>query len=214
MKVACVVSGGKDSVYASFLAEMYGFEVDCWITFVPENKESYLLHTVNLDFVRVQAKKSGVRHLSFKVSGKKNREWIEIAKVLERVDVDAILVGAVRSDYQRHFFELISERSGKILYAPLWHKNEEKLIREIVESGFEFVVTFGSIDIEEFVGRVVRKDNLDIFVEKLKETGASIVGEGGEYESFVVRTPFWKINVRGRKVKEGTSCYFIIESAE
>ncbi len=213
-----MVSGGKDSVYAFYLMLQQGFEIGRWITFVPQIKESYMLHSVNLNFVSLQAKLSKVKHTEIFVSGKKEEEVDEMLHYLkalkEREKFSAVICGAVMSEYQKERIDMICRELGIPCYAPLWRKNGENLLREMVEQGFEFIVTYGGEEFEKWIGKKVSEESIEEFLDFLKSIRADVCGEGGEYETFVVKTPFWnrELKLRGKKVREGNSVKFEIES--
>ncbi len=54
MTVSALVSGGKDSIYAAYLAETQGWPVDELVVLRPEDPESMMFHTPNLDLVELR----------------------------------------------------------------------------------------------------------------------------------------------------------------
>lgn len=66
MRLAVLLSGGKDSLYSCWKA-MQTDEVVCFITIRSVNTESYMFHTPNIDLTRLQA---GVLQVSPLSSGK------------------------------------------------------------------------------------------------------------------------------------------------
>ncbi len=217
MKLISSVSGGKDSVYAFWLMLQEGFEIRRWVTFVPRIKESYMLHSLNTQIVEIQAKLSGVMHKKFFVTGEKEEEIKEMLQYLKEMKeseaFEGLVCGAVMSEYQKHRFDMICEALNIPCYAPLWHKNSESLLKEIVENGFEFIVTYGGDDFKNWVGEKICKNNIEEFIDFLKDIKANISGEGGEYETFVVKTPFWEkeIKVMGKIIKEENVLKFVID---
>ncbi len=217
MKGVAIISGGKDSIYAFYLMLQQGFSICQWITFIPRIKESYMLHSINVQFVSFQAKLSNVKHKEIFVTGEKEEEVTEILhhlkKTKQKDNFEALVSGAVKSEYQKHRLDFICQELGIAGYAPLWHKSSEKLLLEITEHGFEFLVVHAGEELEKWVGVKITKENVQAFVEDLKKHGCEISGEGGEYETFVVKTPFWKneLKVKGKKVKENNTVKFLIE---
>ncbi len=217
MKGVAIVSGGKDSIYSFYLMKMYGFEIPYWITFVPKNKESFMLHTLNLSAVKKQAELSGVKHLMYVIEGEKEKEVKEMEDILsvlkEDIGFEFIVSGAIRSEYQKHRIDMIAEKLGIPSYSPLWHKNSKKVLKEMTDFGFEFLIVYGSEDFQNWVGKKISKENIEKFVEFLKEIGSDIAGEGGEFETFVVKTPFWEreIKVEGKIEKDLNSYRFEIK---
>jgi len=217
MRALAIVSGGKDSIYAFWLMLQQGFEIKKWITFIPKIKESYMLHSINVEHVSLQAKLSKVKHKEIFVSGKKEEEVIEMLHYLkvqkEKLGIQALISGAVRSEYQKHRLDFICHELNIASYAPLWHKNSERLLKEIIEHGFEFIIVYGFEELENWIGTKITQENVHAFIKDLKKHGCDISGEGGEYETFVVKTPFWKkeIKVKGKKLKQDNAIKFLIE---
>ena len=53
MRVACLFSGGKDSVFALYKAVQAGHKVSCLITIKPKRNDSYMFHLPNIEFAEV-----------------------------------------------------------------------------------------------------------------------------------------------------------------
>ena len=54
MRLASLLSGGKDSVYAAHLTQR-DHQLSYMVSMKPENPDSYMFHTVNIDATRLQA---------------------------------------------------------------------------------------------------------------------------------------------------------------
>ena len=54
MKLAALISGGKDSIYAVFKAAKQN-EIVCLISFKSKRDDSYMFHIPNIDLVKQQA---------------------------------------------------------------------------------------------------------------------------------------------------------------
>jgi uncharacterized protein (TIGR00290 family) len=205
----CLISGGKDSLYSYFIAKLWGFNT-IWVNFIPKNIESYMLHGINAKFIKYQAKVCGEKLYTFKVSGKKEEEveemYFHLKKLKRKYNFKAIFCGAVKSDYQKSRIEYIGERLNVVTYAPIWHKDEKKLLEEIINSGFEFIVVFSGLEDNNFLGKIINKSNLKEFLEWSKYSPS---GEGGEYETFVINAPFFKkkLKVQGKIIDR----YYVIK---
>jgi diphthine-ammonia ligase len=201
MKLLSLISGGKDSWYSYYVMLQRGIDIPCLVTFIPKNPESYMLQHPMVDKVPEQIKnmKHPPKHFIFDVSGKKEEEVEEMKMHLEKVvkseKIDGIISGAILSEYQKQRIDFICEKLGIISYAPLWHKNQEALMNEIViEAGFEFIVADTCAEgIETWKGKKITAKTLDAFIKDLKNARANLSGEGGEYETFVTKTPFFKV---------------------
>jgi len=48
MKVAALFSGGKDSVFSIYIAKQWGWDISHLVTVYPENKDSWMFHSINI----------------------------------------------------------------------------------------------------------------------------------------------------------------------
>ena len=74
MKAAALFSGGKDSAYAMHLAMAEGYKIECLLSLVSDNPESYMFHTSNAELVEKQAEAMEVLLWLFQVKGQKEKE--------------------------------------------------------------------------------------------------------------------------------------------
>ena len=198
MRAMALVSGGKDSWYALYLLLQQGFEIVCTVTFSPKNPESYMLHSIKTELVKKQSELAGIKNYTLIVSGEKEKEVEEMKEKLriikEKENIEALICGAIRSEYQKHRIDMISEEINLISYAPLWHKDEESLLKEITYSGFKFKVVLTAAEgIDQWYTKVIDENNVNSFIKDLKKARANVSGEGGEYETLVIDSPLFKI---------------------
>ncbi len=202
MRALALLSGGKDSWYAAHLTLLMGMELRLAVTFIPESKDSYMLHYPALDLVPLQCKLARIPHLSFGVSGVKEKEVEEmishLRKLVEEHDIEALVCGAVQSEYQKMRVEFIAEELGLVSYAPLWKKDERNLLEEIVrDASFRFIVVRVAAEgLENWIGRIVDNRNFDSFLNDLEKARANPIGEGGEYETLVLYMPLFSEELR------------------
>lgn len=205
MDVAALFSGGKDSVFAVWLALHQGWNVKFLLTLAPENASSYMFHYPNIRWTKLQAKALGIPQLMRKTKGRKEEELDDLRTLLRPLNVDGIISGAFASEYQRERIDLICEELGLRSFAPLWHKDAETYLSELSQN-FEAIIT--SVSAEGFdAGWLGRRINGKCVADlkRLKQRfGISPCGEGGEYETFVLNAPIF----RKRIVVDTASCCF------
>ncbi|MEM4137927.1 MAG: 7-cyano-7-deazaguanine synthase [Candidatus Anstonellaceae archaeon] len=73
IKVAVLFSGGKDSVYTTYLMLKRNFEV-ILISMVPK-KYSLMFHYPNIKWCKLQAKAAGIKHYLFKINKKEIKNY-------------------------------------------------------------------------------------------------------------------------------------------
>lgn len=196
MRVACFISGGKDSMLALHKASEE-HEISCIISVFSEQKDSYMFHTANISMVDAIARCLEIPLFKVFVSGIEEKEVEELTAQLSALDVDGIVTGAVKSSYQRKRFENVAKKIGAELMAPLWGMDERKLLEEVAEKFEAIIVKTSAYGLDEtFLGRRIDRGLIDE-LEKLKERyGINISGEGGEYETLVLNAPLFKKRIK------------------
>ncbi len=212
-----LISGGKDSLYAMYLAMQQGFEINRILTVIPEDKYSYMYHTPNLSITEMQAQAMGLKCI--KIMGEKDDELLSLKKFLEDAYEDFVIVGAVASEYQFYRILFVCEEIGKKVYSPLWRKDPLKLLKNLVLEEFEVIIV--SVAAEglgkEFLGRKIDEETVKILEEKMERYGVNPIGEGGEFETCVLNAPIFRRKIKVKRAKidwRGSHGYYIIEDAE
>ena len=196
MRVAVLFSGGKDSTFSTFLVKRQKWEVKYLVTIEPISSESWMFHHPLIKLTKLQAEAMGIEHIIKKTEGKKEEELEDLIAALQPIkdDVDAIVSGAVASNYQKDRIEAICKELGLKSVTPLWHKDPEQLLRQQLESGFEIIfsgVASAGFD-KKWLGRKVDSEAIEELKALNDKHGVNIAGEGGEYESFVLDCPLFK----------------------
>jgi len=198
MKAGVLFSGGKDSCYSAYLAKKAGYELTCLISIISENPDSYMFHTPSIEKTKQQAEVMEIPLIIQKTKGEKEKELedLEIAIKLakKKYNINAIVSGAIASNYQKLRIENICKKLNLKSITPLWHKDEIEYLKELVSNEFKVIVVgvFAYPLDESWLGRIINKkfiDEVQILKEKYKIHPA---GEGGETESFVVNCPLFK----------------------
>ncbi len=208
MKACSLYSGGKDSNYALHLAFFKGFNIKCLITLKPKRENSWMFHYPMIDYTEYQAKALELPQIRVETSGIKGEELKELRKALElameRYDIEAVVTGALLSDYQRMNINFVAEELGLAVYSPLWRKNQEEYIRDLVKHGIKALI----IEIKtyglplKFLGKVIDEKNVNEIIYRARKYGFNPAFEGGEAETFVIDAPLfkYKLKVYGREI--------------
>ncbi len=192
MKLAALISGGKDSVFAMYKALQNGHKITDLITIKSQNPNSYMYHTPNIHLTELFSKVSRIPLLVEESTGEKERELKDLKRALHKVDVDGVLIGAIESEYQTSRVERICNQIGLDVYAPLWHQDSEVLLREMIKV-LDIIIThvaaFGLN--ESWLGRKMDEKIIGELKTLNQRYGIHMAGEGGEYETLVVDAPFF-----------------------
>jgi len=202
MKVAGLFSGGKDSAFAVWWAQMQGWDVAELVTVLPDSSESWMFHYPATEWTKLQAEAMHLPLTVIRTEGVKEKELDDLTyglrRLTEKVGIEGIVSGAVASEYQRTRLDNICEGLGLRSFAPLWHKNQQQLVEEQIESGFEIIITAcNALGLtKEWLGRRLDTVNFQELVRLSKKHGFSIAFEGGEAETFVLNAPMFHGKIR------------------
>jgi ABC transporter with metal-binding/Fe-S-binding domain ATP-binding protein len=218
MKVAVLISGGKDSALALHRALRSGYDVKYLLTMIPRREDSWMFHYPNIRLTSLFAEACGLPLVRAETSGNKEEELKDLKRLLAGLDVEGVVSGAIRSVYQKSRLDRICEEIGLESIAPLWHEDPQSLMEELLSGGFWVIFTgvyaYG-LD-QRWLGRRLDQAALSDLLRLNRKYGISVMGEGGEYETMVLDAPYFKKRVkirRARTVWEGESGYLLVEDA-
>lgn len=200
MKLAALVSGGKDSIYAIQKALEEGHEVTHLITIVPERDDSYMYHSINLHLVDMISEACGIPLIRQPSSGIKELELEDLTHALRKVDVDGVTVGAIESRYQADRVQKICDSLGLTMYAPLWHLDPEELLLDMIKVLDIRIVCVAADGLDEnWLGKQINLDSIESLKVLNRRRMVHVAGEGGEYETLVLDAPFFKKRIEIEK---------------
>ncbi len=194
MRVACLFSGGKDSTYATYIAMQRGWEVSALLTVRPADPESMMFHVPNLNVTALQAEAMGLPLIEESATAGEDGELDALRRIFRRADADATVVGAIASDYQHSRVNRIAQELGLRVFAPLWRKDPERLVRDYLAAGLRIV--FSSVSADGFdatwLGRPWDEATVRDLLALRSSRGVHPCGEGGEFETLVLDAPFFR----------------------
>ncbi|MCS7122184.1 MAG: TIGR00289 family protein [Archaeoglobaceae archaeon] len=188
MKVAALISGGKDSILALHKVAEEN-EVSYLISAIPEKEDSWMFHTACLEMIDVVAECLNLPLKKIPVSGEKEKEVDEFTEGLKYLDVEAICLGVIESSYQYRRATKICEKLKLKLLTPLWKVDQMEILKEVAEKFEAIIVSVSAEGLDEhFLGKRIDFN----LIEKLKKLRINPAGEGGEYETLVLDAPLYK----------------------
>ncbi len=197
MKLGVLFSGGKDSTLALHKAAEKE-QVTCLITLRSKNPESYMFHTPNIDLTELQAQAIGLPLVVQDTQGKKEEELEDleqaITQAVDQFGIEGIVTGAVESVYQAERVQLICNRLDLWCFNPLWKKNQQQLLEELLENHFQTIIggIFAYPLDESWLGKQIDQTIIEKLVVLQRKYGISPSGEGGEIETTVLDAPLFK----------------------
>ncbi len=219
MLVAVLATGGKDSALALHRVLKKGYEVKCLVGVIPLREDSWMFHYPNIRLVDLFAEAVGIPLVKTETSGVKEEEVEDLKRLIEKLDVEGVVSGAIASNYQKARIEKICRQLGLKCLAPLWQENPLDILKEILDLKFELIITgvYAYGFSREWLGRKIDEAVVADLMELNRQYGVSLVGEGGEYETLVLDAPFFKKRVKiisAEKVWKDQSGYFLVTEAE
>jgi diphthine-ammonia ligase len=219
LKVAVLFSGGKDSTYATWIAQHQGWDVEALVTVLPKGVESLMFHFPNVRWTRIQAKAMGLNHQTIEA----NREELSslrlgLRRTKEEFQIDGVITGAIASDYQKSRIDQVCDELGLKSFAPLWHKDPKIIVSDLRSSRFRIVVSgvaAAGLD-ETWLGQEMTDERWALLEKISKSQGVHLTGEGGEYETFVFDAPHFQNRIsieKTRNIWDGQSGHLVIENA-
>lgn len=196
MKCAILLSGGKDSVYAAYLASSY-FDICGAICIKSLNSESYMFHTPNINWVRLQAESMHIPLIMQETQGVKEEELADlksaIAQARDDWGVECIITGAVASQYQASRVQKICHELGLWCNNPLWQIDQVKLLQELNEHKFTTIISgvFAYPFDDSLLGARITPQLISRLKDLQEKFQINPAGEGGEIETFVTDCPLF-----------------------
>ncbi len=208
MRLCVLFSGGKDSTYAVHLAKQAGHEVVCLLSMEPQNKESFLFHVPNIRMTELQARAMKISLVLIQTSGKKTKEYLDLKNALIQLKkskkIQGIVTGAVNSIYQATRMQSIANELDLFCFNPLWQTKPSAHWHELLLQGFEIqLVSVAAHGLDKkWLGKTISNENVDALIALERSHGISPIGEGGEYESYVLDAPLFRKKIRILKFKD------------
>jgi diphthine-ammonia ligase len=181
-----------------------------------------MFHTPNIDWTALQAQALNLPLVAKVTEGKKEEELADleqaISEAAERFGVEGVVTGAVESVYQAERVQRICHHLDLWCFNPLWKKNQQALLEELLEKKFKVVISgiFAYPLDETWLGKEIDPPIIRRLVALQGGFGISPSGEGGEIETTVLDAPLFKqkIEILDYSVQaKGNSGVFRIEQA-
>jgi predicted ATP pyrophosphatase (TIGR00289 family) len=219
MRVAVLATGGKDSALALYKVLSEGYEVKYLVSMIPLREDSWMFHYPNIRLVDIFAEAAEIPLVKAETAGVKEREVEDLKQLIEKLDVDGIVSGAITSNYQKTRIERVCKQLGLKCITPLWHISPIDILKEIISLKFDVIITgvYAYGFSKEWLERKIDETTVKALLELNKNYGISIVGEGGEYETLVVDAPFFKKRIRiveAEKVWKNQNGYLLVKQAK
>jgi predicted ATP pyrophosphatase (TIGR00289 family) len=218
LRVAALVTGGKDSALALHRAMQQEHEVIHLVTMVPQRADSWMFHFPNVHLADLFAEAVGIPLVKADTSGEKETEVADLKRMLAQLSIDAVVSGAIFSLYQKERIDGICEELGIKHVAPLWHEDPLSILNQIIQLKMKAIIVgvYAHGLTQQWLGREIDENTINDLIELDRRFHVSIVGEGGEYETLVLDAPFFTKRIKlidAERIWEGASGCLIVKKA-
>ena len=218
MRIAVLSSGGKDSSAAWWWAMCRGWEIAAVVTVDIQDGDSHMFQVPSTKWVERQALLANVPWVNVPAAGLVEDEIETLEQALSKLEIDGIVSGALRSDFQKQRLECMSQRLNIHSFSPLWHQTPIEHLKGMVEAGFQIMLTSVSCEglDHTWLGHVLTESSLLELHALSKQHRFNVDGEGGEYETYVLGGPIWSraLRVEGSEEHTASRGIFAIHSVE
>ncbi len=192
MKSVSLLSGGKDSFFATLIAMEQGLEITECVTVEPV-EFSEMFHFPNFQFAKEVGELLGLKTVFLK----EDSFYSGLKEIIEKDGIQAVISGALASNFQKTRIERFCSENNVMSYTPLWLMDQENELRGLIGSGIKAMIISVSAEGlgKEFLGREFNEELIEDLKRQDLKIRINLSGEGGEYESFVTgyRNKFLKI---------------------
>ncbi len=219
MRVAALVTGGKDSALALYRALKLGYEVKFLVTIIPKREDSWMFHFPNIHLTDFFAKAVEIPLVKAETVGIKETELKDLKNLLATLDIEGVVSGAISSRYQKERIDKVCRELNLKSIAPLWQEDSMHLLKEIINLDFEVIIVgvYACGFDQNWLGRKINSTTIKNLVELNDKYQISLVGEGGEYETLVLDAPFFKKRIQvlqKERIWENHSGYLLVKEAK
>jgi len=219
MRVAVLVTGGKDSALALYHALKLGYEVKFLVTMIPQREDSWMFHFPNIHLTDLFAKAVEIPLVKAETVGIKETELKDLKNLLATLDIEGVVSGAISSRYQKERIDKICRELNLKPIAPLWQTDPMQLMKEIINLDFDVIIVgvYAYGFDQNWLGKKIDSTTLKNLIELNHKYRISLVGEGGEYETLVLDAPFFKKKIQvlqTERIWENHSGYLLVKEAK
>ena len=209
MQLASLFSGGKDSTFAIYLAQKQEHQIACLLSIFPKSEESHLLHHPNIKWTYLQSQSMNIPQLTINSSSDEpDKELEDLGNLLDTAKdlfgIEGLVHGGIKSMFQKERFETLCSKFNLVPIAPLWNSEPLQYMNDLLDSGFEFIITTvscGGLN-DSWLGKRISKPDIIILKNLSEKYGFNLNFEGGEAETFVIDCPLFSDSIKIKKYKK------------
>lgn len=194
MKFISSFSTGKDSMLALHRMVKMGHEPVGLMVMYNSNAQRSWFHGTGDGLLEEIAKSLNIPLICGKTAGDTyNNAMEEVLKKGAAMGAEACVFGDIDIEGHRQWNEERCSNAGLKAVMPLWGEPREKLVYEVIDSGYKCVIKCISKGMlpESFLGKVLSRET----VSEMRAYDVDLCGENGEYHTVVLDGPMFKTPV-------------------
>ena len=210
-------SGGKDGCLACYLASAGGLKIRYLLNMVTEDGKASWSHGMAAEWLHMQAKAIGIPLMQQRTTQADYEATFKKTLIdFKREGITAGVFGDIDFNAHREWIDRVCASGGITPHLPLWEMDQNKILKDFVELGFETIVVATNAEIldEKWLGRRIDRDFI-ADISKLKNV--TPCGESGEYHTLVIDGPIFKKRleiIKTNKVLRDKRWFFEITDCE
>lgn len=205
-------TGGKDSALALYEARQNNYRVDFLVTFAPPDS-GFLAHPLGV--MKLQAEALGLPHQILPITAPFEQSYeTSLGKLRDEMGIECVITGDIAEvGGNPNWIRERSRRIGMTVHTPLWGRDRESLLRDLVGAGFS--VRFSCVKTrwldESWIGQTLDDGTIAKLRTIRERTGLDLCGEEGEYHTLVVDGPQFAqaIDIRSYSPRAADSFWYM-----
>ncbi|MFB0559648.1 MAG: diphthine--ammonia ligase [Candidatus Lokiarchaeia archaeon] len=197
-------SGGKESTLSLYKALNQGVTVSYMMSFVSSIGRS-MSHAIKVELLEAQSEAVGIPIVMREVTWDTyERGFKDLVNELKTKGVEGCIFGDVWVEGHREWTERVCGELGIKAISPLFDDNPEELFKEFIKLGFEAIVVMVKHEFlgDDWLGRKLDQAFLSELLEIKDSKNVDILGEMGEYHTFVYDGPLFKKRIELLKTQK------------
>lgn len=189
-------SGGKDCCLACYRATAKGLQVHYLVNMVTEDGQRSRSHGLAAKWLQLQAEAIGIPLIQRRTTDSNyEAEFKSALLALKKEGITAGVFGDIDFNAHREWIDRVCAETGITPYLPLWEEDQNKLLREFIDSGFEALVVATRAELlgEDWLGR---KLDADFQADLSRLENITPCGEAGEYHTLVTNGPLFQKRIK------------------
>jgi diphthine-ammonia ligase len=185
-------SGGKDCCLACHHATADGLRIRYLLNMVTEDGQRSRSHGLATRWLQMQAQAIGIPLMQRQATtANYESEFKRALLALKKEGITAGVFGDIDFNAHREWIDRVCAETSIKPHLPLWLENQNKLMNESINLGFEAVVVATRADLlgEEWIGR---KINSEFLADLAKFDNITPCGEAGEYHTLIINGPLFQ----------------------